>query len=90
MKCQSKECNGRLLSKIVREREGEVYRRRYCDTCGKGVTTLECVVELNAGARAEKDIGARRAFNRKNWWEPQRPDVRGRVVGRVHHGHIGG
>ena len=85
MKCQNNECGGRLLSKIVRERPGEVYRRRYCDTCKKGVTTLEMVVQLNSGNRARMDIGARRVFGKANWWEPQKPDVRGSVVSRAVH-----
>ena len=69
MKCPS--CKtGLLLSKIVRERTGEVYRRRYCNQCGAGVTTLERIVQLNAGTRAAKDIQARAAFNKGNWWNP--------------------
>ncbi len=86
MKCPKKECGGRLLSKIVREREGEVYRRRYCDKCKCGVTTLERVVTLNSGNRARLDIGARRVFDKGNWWEPRAPEVRKtKVVARVKH-----
>ena len=61
---------GRLISKIVRERAGEVYRRRYCNECPAHHTTLERVVTLNAGARAERDINARREFNPSQWWNP--------------------
>ena len=63
-------CSGRLISKIVRERQGEVYRRRYCKDCRGGVTTLERIVELNRGNRAYLDITARASFNRGNWWNP--------------------
>ena len=77
MKCT---CSGRLLSKIVRERAGEVYRRRYCKDCGRGVTTLERIVYLNAGSRAAKDITARSAFDKGNWWNPAPPAINRRSV----------
>ena len=74
MKCPT--CKtGRLLSKIVRERRKEVYRRRYCNNAGCGAhhTTLERLVTLSAGARAERDIEARASFDPGQWWKPDRP-----------------
>jgi len=71
------------MSKIVRERAGEVYRRRYCDNCGQGHTTLERVVKLNQGARAERDIGARAVFNPGQWWRPDAPPARAKRTVRA-------
>lgn len=77
MKCPT--CKtGRLISKIVRERAGEVYRRRYCQQCRAGHTTLERFVRLNAGSRARMDIGARAVFNPGQWWKPDLPALRGK------------
>lgn len=76
MKCPS--CKlGRLISKIVRERQGEVYRRRYCNYCPAKHTTLERVVLLNGGERARKDIDARAVFNPGKWWKPDVPKIAG-------------